>query len=132
MNLNDLKEKIKNNKNHLLINAFVFIIAITITLTAFVPPPSQTTSPHFNSDKPILQIILSPDCYHCQLANTDIFKNLDILSDKYTLNLIHVDNIDSQKLDIIGVPTFILYKNGLEINRAVGFLNTTTLIQELE
>ncbi len=134
MNLNTLFEKLKNNKKQITINIFIFLIAMSITIITIVPahPETQIISPQLNSDKSVLQIILSPDCHHCQIANSDIFKNLDILSDKYTLNLIYVGNIDSQKLHIVGVPTFILYKDGIEINRVVGFLNTTTLIQELE
>ncbi len=134
MNLNTLFEKLKNNKKQITINIFIFLIAMSITIITIVPahPETQIISPQLNSDKSVLQIILSPDCPHCQIANSDIFKNLDILSDKYTLNLIYVGNIDSQKLHIVGVPTFILYKDGIEINRVVGFLNTTTLIQELE
>lgn len=131
MKLKELMEKIKNNKKQIIINIFVFFVAMAITLSIFVPVSPQKDTP-INSFKPQLQIILSPDCMHCQIANTDIFKNLDILSDKYTLNPIYVGNIDMQQLKIVGVPTFILYKGGVEVKRVVGFSNTTTLIEQLE
>lgn len=131
MKLKELMEKIKNNKKQIIINIFVFFVAMAITLSIFVPVSPQKDTP-INLFKPQLQIILSPDCMHCQIANTDIFKNLDILSDKYTLNPIYVGNIDMQQLKIVGVPTFILYKGGVEVKRVVGFSNTTTLIEQLE
>ncbi len=83
-------------------------------------------------EKPVLQIILSPTCPHCRVAYNDIFDNLDILSDEYYLNVVYVGNINAQEMNIKGVPTFILYKNGIETTRVVGFSDTTTLITQLE
>lgn len=123
-----IEEKLKNNKHLIIYCIFVTIIISGIFLDTMNKPDTNT----FVSDKPVLQIILSPECSHCQIANADIFKNMEVLSNKYTLNPIYVGNIDGQKLKIIGVPTFILYKNGIEVKRAVGFSNTSTLMQELE
>lgn len=135
MNIKELIEKIKQKndlKKLIVANLFVIIVLVGSSFYAInnIAPCKENSL--IDTNKPLLLMIFSPSCPHCQAANTDIFTNLDILSKKYTLNPIYVGNIDSQKLHIIGVPTFILYKNGIEVKRAVGFLNTTTLIQDLE
>jgi thioredoxin 1 len=75
------------------------------------------------ADKPVLVDFWAPWCSPCKMAEPILEELSEEYKDKVTIAKINVDrNQDStQKYSVMSIPTTILYKEGKESARQIGF-----------
>ncbi|MBK8564334.1 MAG: thioredoxin [Saprospiraceae bacterium] len=87
-----------------------------------------------NSDKPVLVDFAAEWCGPCKAMNPILQKLSEEMGDKVEIITIDVDQNPAiaQHLNIMGVPTFIIFKQGLTLWRQSGMLSATALTHVLE
>ena len=86
-----------------------------------------------NSTKPVLIDFYTEWCGPCKLMSP-VLKQVKVeLGDAISIIKINVDNNQSlaQKQNVRGVPTFMIYKNGLQLWRQSGIISKDELIKIL-
>lgn len=75
----------------------------------------------------------APWCGPCKMFGP-IFENVSTKFDNIKFCKLNVDNDDeiSKKYGVMSIPTIIIFKDGIEIKRNIGFLDEDTLINILE
>lgn len=85
-----------------------------------------------NSNKLVVVDFFATWCAPCQMLGPV----LENLSKEETYDIVKVDIDESQDLaieyNVEAVPTLILFKGGKELNRTMGFLSKTELINFIE
>lgn len=90
-------------------------------------------APHFTSsdfdekvlksDKPAVVDFFAEWCGPCQMAAPIIDKLADEFEGKVVIGKLDVDNVRdvAQKYGVMSIPTMIVFKDGKEVDRKVGF-----------
>lgn len=75
----------------------------------------------------------APWCGPCKMFGP-IFENVSTKFDNIKFCKLNVDNDDeiSKKYGVMSIPTIIIFKDGIEIKRNIGFLDEDSLINILE
>ncbi len=75
------------------------------------------------SKKPVLVYFFAPWCGPCKLAGPVIDELADEYKGKVVIGKVNVDEEKelAQKYNVMGVPTVIMFKDGKEAERKVGF-----------
>lgn len=85
-----------------------------------------------NSEKPILVDFFATWCAPCQM----IGKVLEQLTNEDSFDIVKIDIDKDQDLaieyNVEAVPTLVLFKDGKELDRTMGFLSKTELIDFIE
>ena len=86
-----------------------------------------------NGDKPVLVDFFATWCGPCKTIAPILKEVKNSLEDKIVIIKIDVDKNEkvSQKFNVRGVPTLILYKNGKTIWRKSGVIPTNQLLAEI-
>ena len=94
----------------------------------------KTLEEVIQSNKPVLVDFFAEWCGPCKMMPPILKSVKDSLKDEVTIIKIDVDKNPglAQKLQIQGVPTFILYKNGKMLWRQSGMQSLTQLQQLIE
>ncbi|MCC6723616.1 MAG: thioredoxin family protein [Saprospiraceae bacterium] len=87
-----------------------------------------------NNERPVLVDFAAEWCGPCKAMNPILRKLAEDMGDKVDIVTIDVDQNPgiSQHLNIMGVPTFIVYKKGQTLWRQSGMLSGTALTHVLE
>jgi thioredoxin 1 len=87
-----------------------------------------------NSEKPVLVDFAAEWCGPCKAMNPILLKLSKELGDRVEIITLDVDQNPAiaQHLNIMGVPTFIIYKKGQMLWRQSGMLSATALTHVLE
>lgn len=87
-----------------------------------------------NSEKPVLVDFAAEWCGPCKAMNPILHKLSEDMGDRVEIITIDVDQNPAiaQHLNIMGVPTFIIYKKGQTLWRQSGMLSATSLTHILE
>lgn len=87
-----------------------------------------------NSEKPVLVDFAAEWCGPCKAMNPILHKLTEEMGEKVEIITIDVDQNPAiaQHLNIMGVPTFIIYKKGQTLWRQSGMLSATALTHILE
>lgn len=82
-------------------------------------------------NKPILVDFWAEWCAPCKIIAPELVKLSQELKDKLTIVKINVDEKPhlAQKYGISGIPTLVLFKNGVEVQRLVGAASASHLKQ---
>ena len=93
-----------------------------------------TFSDLINSDKPVLVDFAADWCGPCKAMNPILRDVAAKLGDKASIVTIDVDKNPgiAQQLNIMGIPTFILYKKGKTIWRQSGMQSANALMHVIE
>jgi thioredoxin 1 len=82
---------------------------------------------------PVLVEFWSPVCTVCEKAEVYLRKLEQVYQNKITITRINIDSA-TQLIDIYSIrklPTFVIFKNSIELARVVGFKNEIELEREV-
>ena len=87
-----------------------------------------------NSDKPVLVDFWAEWCGPCRLLGPILESISEKLSDKLNILKLNTDENPNtaQESNITSIPCCILYKDGKEIHRIIGFKPEPAFIEELQ
>ncbi|WP_223032791.1 thioredoxin [Hanstruepera marina] len=87
-----------------------------------------------NKDKPVLVDFFAEWCGPCKTMSPILKEVKDVLGDKASVIKIDVDKNQAlaAQLQVRGVPTFILYKNGKQLWRQSGVVQKNDLINLIQ
>ncbi|WP_191858799.1 thioredoxin [Hanstruepera ponticola] len=87
-----------------------------------------------NKDKPVLIDFFAEWCGPCKMMSPILKEVKDIIGDKVSVIKIDVDKNQelAAQLQVRGVPTLILYKNGKQLWRQSGVVQKIDLIKLIE
>ena len=105
-------------------------------MAALIVTDSNFETEVIKADKPVLVDFWAPWCGPCTMAGTIIEELADEYKDRIKVGKINVDENPktAEKLGIMSIPTVILFKDGKEAERLVGFAGKegyTTLIAKV-
>ena len=91
-------------------------------------------APHFDSmadfeknvlksDKPVVVDFYAEWCGPCQMAAPIVDKLAEEYSDKVVIGKVDIDRVRdiAEKYSVMSIPTMIVFNNGEEVDRKVGF-----------
>lgn len=89
----------------------------------------ETFSKILNGDKPVLVDFFAEWCGPCKMMAPELKRFADMHKDKVRVLKVDIDKNPAvaQQLNIQGVPTLILYKNGKVLWRQSGAMNAQQL-----
>jgi len=94
----------------------------------------MTFSELINSDKPVLVDFAAEWCGPCKAMNPILRQLAKEMGDKVSIVTIDVDQNPgiAQQLNIMGIPTFILYKKGKTLWRQSGMQSAVALAHVID
>jgi len=86
------------------------------------------------SDKPVVVDFFATWCGPCMMAGPIIDKLADEMGDKVVIGKLDVDEESdiAQKYGVMSIPTMVVFKDGKEVERKVGFPGETGLRKLIE
>ncbi|MBD3311907.1 thioredoxin [archaeon] len=102
-----------------------------------VEPVSVTTDSFekevVNADKPVIIDLWAPWCMPCQMM-APVFKEVSEELTNYKFVKINIDeeNLIAKDLLVTGIPLIVIYEDGEEIGRFVGYKDKQALINEIK
>ena len=87
-----------------------------------------------HQEKPVLVDFFAEWCGPCKMMNPILKQVKDVLGDKVSIIKINVDKNQSlaSKYQVKGVPTFMVFKEGKQLWRQSGVLQTKELVEILK
>lgn len=84
-----------------------------------------------HQEKPVLVDFFAEWCGPCKMMNPILKQVKDVLGDKVSIIKINVDKNQSlaSKYQVKGVPTFMVFKEGKQLWRQSGVLQTKELVE---
>ncbi len=84
---------------------------------------SDFTQKVLQSDKPAVVDFYAEWCGPCQIASPIIDKLAEEYGDKLVIGKVNVDEAQdlAQQYGVMSIPTIIVFKNGQEVERKIGF-----------
>ena len=86
------------------------------------------------TDRPVLVDFWAPWCGPCKLATPEVEAVEAAVGDKVVVAKVNIDELPelTTKYNVKAVPTFIIFKGGVEVNRFTGFKPRKDLLAAVE
>ena len=87
-----------------------------------------------NSDKPVLMDFWAPWCGYCQKLTPVIDELAGEIADKAKVVKVNVDQNRAlaQKYGVMSLPTMLLFKNGEQVEKLMGFMPKSAISSKIE
>ncbi len=86
-----------------------------------------------NSDLPVLVDFWAPWCNPCQMLGPELEKAAEELDGKAVIAKVNVDDAENkalaQKFRIMSIPNMLVFKNGEQVDSALGFMEKDELVK---